>query len=73
MEITNAFELKKPFIFLRECDEKVAGFATFDQARASVLEAEQAGKLPSAFTETMKGACDAGVPHAGFLPERCAG
>jgi hypothetical protein len=54
MEITHAFELKKPFIFLRECDEKVAGFVTFDEARTSALEAEQAGKLPSGFTETMK-------------------
>jgi hypothetical protein len=54
MEITHAFELKKPFIFLRECDEKVAGCVTFDEARASALEAEQAGKLPPGFTETMK-------------------
>jgi GTPase SAR1 family protein len=53
MEITHAFELTKPFIFLRECDEKVAGFVTFDQARASALEAEQAGRLPNGFTAMM--------------------
>jgi GTPase SAR1 family protein len=53
-ENAHAFERKKPFIFLRECDEKVAGFVTFEQARASAREAEQAGRLPSGFTETMK-------------------
>jgi hypothetical protein len=52
-ENTRAFELKKPFIFVRECDEKVAGFVTFDHARAGAREAEQAGRLPSGYTAMM--------------------
>jgi hypothetical protein len=52
-ENAHAFDLEKPFMFLRERDQEVAGFVTFDQARASALHAEQAGRLPSGYTALM--------------------
>jgi hypothetical protein len=53
VEISHAMALGKPFIFLRECDEKVAGFVSFDDARAKAVKAEQLGMLPNGFSEMM--------------------